>query len=116
MSPLHNDPYHNILCQVVGTKYLRLVDAAHTGAVYPRDGPLCNNSRVDLDRPDPGAFPAFEEVPFWQCVLRPGEALYIPRHCWHYVRSLETSFSASFWWGARMGLARAPDGTYKSVY
>lgn len=27
-------------------------------------------------------------------------------HRWHYVRSLTPSFSVSFWWGARMGLAR----------
>jgi len=25
---------------------------------------------------------------------------------WHYVRSLTPSFSVSFWWGARMGLAQ----------
>jgi hypothetical protein len=29
---------------------------------------------------------------------------------WHYVRSLTPSFSVSFWWGARMGLARVDAG------
>jgi lysine-specific demethylase 8 len=24
VSPLHNDPYHNLLCQVVGSKYIRV--------------------------------------------------------------------------------------------
>ena len=48
-------------------------------------------------------------TPFHQCVLGPGDALYIPRHAWHYVRSLSPSRSVSFWWGAKMAL-RTDDG------
>ena len=55
-------------------------------------------------------------TPFHQCVLGPGELLYIPRHAWHYVRSLETSFSVSFWWGAKMGLRTRADGGVEPVY
>uniref|UniRef100_A0A2P2L7T1 Transcription factor n=2 Tax=Rhizophora mucronata TaxID=61149 RepID=A0A2P2L7T1_RHIMU len=33
------------------------------------------------------------------CILEEGEMLYIPPRWWHYVRSLTTSFSVSFWWG-----------------
>ena len=79
------------------------------------DRPLCNNSHVDIDAPDPQAHPRFEDAPFHQCVLAPGELLYIPRHAWHYVRSLEVSFSVSFWWGARMGLVQRGEGV-ESVY
>jgi lysine-specific demethylase 8 len=97
VSPLHNDPYHNLLCQVVGSKYLRLYGAAHTDRLYAREGPVCNNSYIDLDSVDGGRHPLFEGAPCSQCVLRAGEMLYIPRHHWHYVRSLEMSFSVSFW-------------------
>lgn len=97
VSPLHNDPYHNILCQVVGSKYLRLYPLSETGSLYAREGPVCNNSYVDIDAVDTDRFPRFPSARGFQCVLRPGEMLYIPRHYWHYVRSLETSFSVSFW-------------------
>ena len=116
VSPLHYDPFHNLLVQVVGYKYVRIYDAEHNRSLYPREGSLCNNSQVSLDEPQPQAFPLFEETPFHQCLLGPGEALYIPRHAWHYVRSLQTSFSVSFWWGAKMGLRPKAGGGVQSFY
>lgn len=118
VSPLHNDPYHNLLAQVVGSKYLRLYRAEDTHLVYPREGPLCNNSHINLDtilrsKTESDMFPRFREAKFQHCVLRPGEVLYIPRHYWHYVRSLEMSFSTSFWWGAKMGLQRVTEGCHE---
>jgi lysine-specific demethylase 8 len=72
--------------------------------------------QINLDAPDYSAFPASENVPFRQCVLQPGETLFIPRLAWHYVRSLETSFSASFWWGARMALVKGEGGGWEAAY
>ncbi len=60
-------------------------------------------------------FSLAQGTPCHQCVLAPGECLYIPRHCWHYVRSLSPSFSVSFWWGARMALVDDADGV-RSAY
>ncbi|KAJ9640964.1 hypothetical protein H2199_005632 [Coniosporium tulheliwenetii] len=44
------------------------------------------------------AYPGFREAEFVEGVVGPGECLYIPPGWWHYVRSLEASFSVSFWW------------------
>ncbi|XP_032957477.1 bifunctional peptidase and arginyl-hydroxylase JMJD5 isoform X3 [Rhinolophus ferrumequinum] len=68
VSPLHQDPQQNFLVQ------------------------------VDVENPDLERFPKFAEAPFLSCVLCPGEVLFIPAKCWHYVRALDLSFSVSFWW------------------
>ena len=44
-------------------------------------------------------YPGISKVPYLECVLEPGEALYIPVGWWHYVRSCSTGISVSFWWG-----------------
>ena len=116
VSPLHTDPYHNLLAQVAGYKYIRLYNAVHSPRLYPRSGALCNNSYVDLDVPRPAEQPLVTATPYAECVLGPGEVLYIPRHCWHYVRSLEPSISVSFWWGAKMGLRQRKDGSMETFY
>jgi len=45
-----------------------------------------------------GSTVEFKDIPYVDCVLGPGDTLYIPVGWWHYVRSLSISFSVSFWW------------------
>lgn len=99
VTPLHHDPHHNILAQVVGRKYVRLYPALISEDLYPfTESMLCNSSQVDLDNIDAAAFPKAMDLEFVDCILEEGEMLYIPPKWWHYVRSLTTSFSVSFWW------------------
>ena len=32
-----------------------------------------------------------------QVILEPGDALYIPKHWWHFVRNIEASISVNMW-------------------
>ncbi|XP_056870927.1 lysine-specific demethylase 8 isoform X1 [Takifugu flavidus] len=99
VSPLHQDPQHNFLAQVVGSKYIRLYSPEDTDKLYPHQSQLLHNtSQVEVESPDLRRFPEFAEAPYLDCVLQPGDVLFIPVQHWHYVRSLELSFSVSFWW------------------
>ncbi|KAG0137989.1 hypothetical protein HOY82DRAFT_666872 [Tuber indicum] len=107
VSPLHTDPYANILCQVLGRKYVRLYPPSESERLFPRgvEGggvDMSNTSRVDMDAEGGGVeveeWERFQEARYLECVLKAGEGLFIPVGWWHYVRSLDTSFSVSFWW------------------
>lgn len=99
VSPPHTDPKHNILCQVTGTKFVALFLPSETPNLYPSNMPMMENtSTVDLDVPDLDKFPKLKELKGFSAIIGPGDSLYIPKGVWHYVRSLEESFSVSFWW------------------
>ncbi|XVF19226.1 hypothetical protein REPUB_Repub11eG0091600 [Reevesia pubescens] len=99
VTPLHHDPHHNILAQVVGKKYVRLYSVSYSEELYPYSETMLNNSsQVDIDNIDNVEFPKVHDLEFIDCILEEGEMLYIPPKWWHYVRSLTTSFSVSFWW------------------
>jgi hypothetical protein len=113
-TPLHTDPYHNIFCQVLGYKYVRLYPPEATESVYPRgvDENGINESNTSMveikfDREVEGnvvvedgeVFPRFAEWrEFMEVIVGPGECLYIPAGWWHYIESLTMSYSVSFWW------------------
>lgn len=104
VSPLHFDPKHNILVQVSGSKYIRIYDSkTPADIIYPhaQDSLLRNTSRVDVEDVDEERFPEFPRRAsnfMWETIVQDGDAIFIPRHAWHFVKSLTISCSISFWW------------------
>ncbi|PAA78364.1 hypothetical protein BOX15_Mlig024268g3, partial [Macrostomum lignano] len=99
VSPCHQDPKPNLLCQVRGFKAVRLYPAEQSDRLYPVGGGhlLAGTSRIDVERPDLAEFPLFDGADELLALLGPGEALFIPAGWWHHVRSLSCSLSVSFW-------------------
>lgn len=154
VTPLHHDPYSNILTQIHGTKYIRLYSPAYTARLYPRsaqevaphvidqpsetsfqgdhdgddDRPLDHDDGSTLpEQPQSTApatidmsntstvplwsieqsphedwdeqYPGFSSVPYVEALLREGDAVYIPKGWWHYVRGVSAvGIGVSFWW------------------
>lgn len=100
ISPLHFDPKHNLLCQVVGTKKIILARPDDTPNLYPHESSMLlgNTSQIDAENVDYQKFPLVRNAKLMEVILHEGDMLYIPKHFWHFVKSLSTSFSVSFWW------------------
>ena len=107
---LHFDPKDNLLCQIVGFKYVRLYAAAVTHLI-PQETRMRrrmetemlrsagNFSLADVESPRlESEYPAFAAAPYTETILGPGDMLFIPWGCWHYCRSLTTSISLNVWW------------------
>lgn len=45
--------------------------------------------------------PGLQRPPFLSCVLCPGDVLFIPAKCWHYVRALDLGSEVGHTVGAR---------------
>lgn len=98
VSPLHQDPKHNILCQVFGSKKIILASPRYSKNLYTFEGRFLNNtSSIDVENIDYKEHPLVKEVEFLSLTLQEGECLYIPFKWWHFVKSLSKSFSVSFW-------------------
>ena len=99
-SPCHYDPFHNMLCQVMGTKRVVLFDPGDTDCLYPANGTSQKNtSLIDVSSPDLNKFPLFANIKSGsETTLEPGDALFIPLKYWHYCESTSGSCSVNFWW------------------
>jgi hypothetical protein len=117
VSPLHFDPLDNCLMQHVGRKRVLLYEPASSSSIgwhyAGHDGQQNNTSPInpeflDDDDDDTSAttkvireqYPLFfdEAPPRRECILLPGDLLYIPAKWWHHVRSIDTSASVNVWW------------------
>ncbi|KJE91396.1 hypoxia-inducible factor 1 [Capsaspora owczarzaki ATCC 30864] len=100
VTPAHYDEQENLFAQVRGAKRCVLFAPDRFPCLYPYPvhHPCDRQSQVDFDNPDLARFPRFSELHGWECILEPGEVLYIPAYWWHHVESLTDSVSVNFWY------------------
>jgi hypothetical protein len=101
----HWDQSSNLACVVAGRRRFTLFPPEQLKNLYvgPLEFTLAGQpiSTVDIDAPDFGKHPRFEEALKTAATaeLGPGDAIYIPAVWWHDVRSLEDfGCLINFWW------------------
>lgn len=89
----------SLICQLVGIKIVLLLppDQPTWDVLHPVHVDALRCWDVDLDR-----YPDFAHLSPLRAVLQPGDALYVPAHWWHSVRSVGEDMTATaiHWWQA----------------
>ncbi len=90
---VHHDRKKKDKKTIIGTSW-------HYAGEY---GQQYNTSPIDILRPKSELlekYPLFEKnaPPAIECVIHPGDILYIPKRWWHHVTSLDTAISVNVWW------------------
>ncbi|XP_012862615.2 HSPB1-associated protein 1 [Echinops telfairi] len=92
-TPCHLDSYGcNLVLQVQGRKRWHLFPPEDTPFLYPTRIPYEESSvfsKVAVVHPDLTRFPRFREARRHTVTLGPGQVLFVPRHWWHYVESID---------------------------
>ncbi len=93
ITPFHHDLTNNFMAQVIGRKRVLLMPACEVGHVYNHEHCFTHvdGQQIDLER-----YPRMADVQVLSCVLNPGEVLFLPVGCWHFVEGLDMSVTVSF--------------------
>jgi len=98
VTPLHCDYDDNLFAQIWGSKRIFLAPPHHDEFLYPREAnALLFGSPFDPEAPDYERFPLAREAALIECVVQPGDMLYVPAGWYHQVRALSFSLSANRW-------------------
>jgi hypothetical protein len=98
VTPLHCDYDDNIFAQIWGTKRIFLAPPHHDEFLYTSEAnAILFGSPFDPDAPDFDKFPLARQATMIECVVNPGDLLYVPAGWYHQVRALTFSLSSNRW-------------------
>ena len=98
VTPLHCDYDDNVFAQIWGTKRIILAPPHHDAFLYPNQAnAILFGSPFDPESPDYDKFPLARQATMIECVVHPGEMLYVPAGWYHQVRALTFSLSSNRW-------------------
>lgn len=98
VTPLHCDFDDNIFAQIWGSKRIFLAPPHHDVFLYVREAnPVLFGSPFDPEAPDYERFPLARQANLVECIVKPGDLLYVPAGWYHQVRALGFSLSANRW-------------------
>lgn len=93
ITPFHHDLTNNFMAQVIGRKRVLIMPACELPAVYNHEHCF---THVDGRNLDFNRFPMMRGAQVLECTLNPGEILFLPVGCWHFVEGLDISVTVSF--------------------
>ncbi len=98
VTPLHCDYDDNIFAQVWGRKRIFLSPPHHDAFLYPSEAnAILFGSPFDPEAPDFQRFPLARQATMIECIVEPGDMLYVPAGWYHQVRALTFSLSSNRW-------------------
>lgn len=89
LTPLHHDLTNNLLVQVLGRKRVLMVPPWELGRVRNHQHCFSQVTLAELQAVD-------RNLQVYECVIGPGEAVFLPIGWWHHVEALDVSISMSF--------------------
>jgi len=100
VTPAHYDEQENLFAQVQGYKRIIMMSPSHFPCMYPFPllHPHDRQSQVDIFNPDLSLYPKYPDAKAVECVVGPGDVLYIPAYWWHHIISLTETVSVNFWY------------------
>ncbi|MBB3223995.1 cupin-like domain-containing protein [Pseudoduganella umbonata] len=98
VTPLHCDYDDNLFAQVWGSKRIMLAPPHHDEFLYPNEAnAILFGSPFDPEAPDFDRFPLARQAATIECLVGPGDMLYVPAGWFHQVRALTFSLSSNRW-------------------
>jgi hypothetical protein len=107
-TPLHWDNLQNLYGQIIGRKRFLLAapDDLDKLYPYPASARFAHISYANPDDPEP--WPRIQDVSWLECVVEPGDLLFLPAFWWHHVRSLDVAVSVNYWWSPGLSHCLVP--------
>ncbi|CAB9516701.1 HSPB1-associated protein 1 [Seminavis robusta] len=97
---LHADLYEwNMNFQIQGRKLWKFYSPVDEPYLYMQTKVALaggHYSHMDVFRPDMDKYPLFVHATEYQCIVEPGDIVYIPYRWWHAVYSLDTTLGVNF--------------------
>lgn len=98
VTPLHCDYDDNVFAQLWGSKRIMLAPPHHDAFLYPNGAnAILFGSPFDPEAPDFDRFPLARQATIIECIVKPGDMLYVPAGWYHQVRALTFSLSSNRW-------------------
>jgi len=98
VTPLHCDYDDNLFAQLWGSKRIFLAPPHHDAYLYPKvANAVLSGSPFNPEAPDYARYPLARQAALVDCIVAPGEMLYVPAGWYHQVRALTFSLSSNRW-------------------